>query len=188
MTNNRLGGAKSTAHLARSKIHDLEGRPTTAGVSSQIMSDATAAFTGDMVSHLDQAAQARAISVSRLTRFTEKERSVKKLPYPSFYVKSQGQEEYQEVLYHQENRFEGKSCFSGNIATGQVVDQELEKFFIDAAHKELQEKRRDEEGREMLREWGMARGRVEAEIARRKEHNTEATNFKEARGWVRGNW
>ena len=40
----------------------------------------------------------------------------------------------------------------------------------------------------MLREWGMARGRVEAEIARRKEHNNEATNFKEARGWVRGNW
>jgi hypothetical protein len=40
----------------------------------------------------------------------------------------------------------------------------------------------------MLREWGMARGRVEAEIQRRKEHNVDGSNFQKARGWVRHNW
>ena len=40
----------------------------------------------------------------------------------------------------------------------------------------------------MMREWGMARGRVEAEITRRKEHNVKGSNFDKARGWVRSNW
>lgn len=40
----------------------------------------------------------------------------------------------------------------------------------------------------MVREWGAARGRVESEIARKKEHANEATNFGKARGWVRSNW
>ena len=34
----------------------------------------------------------------------------------------------------------------------------------------------------------MARGRMEAEIQRRKEHLNDATNFQEARGFVRTNW
>ena len=37
----------------------------------------------------------------------------------------------------------------------------------------------------MMKEWGHARGRVESEIARKKEHLNVATHFKEARGWVR---
>jgi len=40
----------------------------------------------------------------------------------------------------------------------------------------------------MLREWGKARGRIEAEIQRRKEHNILGSNFEKARGWVRKNW
>jgi hypothetical protein len=39
-----------------------------------------------------------------------------------------------------------------------------------------------------MKEWGHARGRVESEIARKKEHINVATNFKDARGWVRKNW
>jgi hypothetical protein len=39
-----------------------------------------------------------------------------------------------------------------------------------------------------MKEWGHARGRVESEIARKKEHLNVATNFKDARGWVRQNW
>ena len=34
----------------------------------------------------------------------------------------------------------------------------------------------------------MARGRMETEIQRRKEHLNEATNFEKARGFVRTNW
>ena len=39
-----------------------------------------------------------------------------------------------------------------------------------------------------VREWAQARGRMESEIQRRKEHLNEATNFEQARGFVRTNW
>lgn len=39
------------------------------------------------------------------------------------------------------------------------------------------DKRRDEEAMETMKEWGQARGRMEAEIARKKEHLNAATNF-----------
>jgi hypothetical protein len=61
----------------------------------------------------------------------------------------------------------------------------MEKVWIATRNKELADKRRDEETKEMLKEWGHARGRVESEIARKKEHLTVATNFEKARGWVR---
>ena len=44
-------------------------------------------------------------------------------------------------------------------------------------NKQLQDKRRDEETLAFLREWRQARGRMEAEIQRRKEHKNDATNF-----------
>ena len=50
------------------------------------------------------------------------------------------------------------------------------------------DKRRDEETAAYLREWCQARGRMEAEIQRRKEHINEGTNFEQARGFVRTNW
>ena len=40
----------------------------------------------------------------------------------------------------------------------------------------------------MIKEWAQARGRVETDIARKKEHLNLATNFQKARGWVRKNW
>jgi len=39
-----------------------------------------------------------------------------------------------------------------------------------------------------MNEWAEARGRMEAEIQRRKEHLNFATNFEKARGFVRKNW
>lgn len=36
-----------------------------------------------------------------------------------------------------------------------------------------------------MKDWGMARGRMESEIARKKEHLNDATNFEQARGWKR---
>ena len=91
-------------------------------------------------------------------------------------------------VYHQENRFEGKSSYLAYKPTGEVFEQELEKFWIDCQNKELADKRRDEEEKAMIKEWGHARGRVETDIARKKEHLNVATNFQKARGWVRKNW
>ena len=36
-----------------------------------------------------------------------------------------------------------------------------------------------------MKEWGATRGKMESEIARKKEHLNVATNFEKARGWVR---
>lgn len=67
-------------------------------------------------------------------------------------------------------------------------EQELEQVWLDARNKELADKRRDEEAKQVMKEWSQARGRMEAEIQRRKEHLTVATNFEKSRGWVRSNW
>lgn len=64
----------------------------------------------------------------------------------------------------------------------------MEQYWFDAKNKELADKRRDEEQRETMKEWGNARGRMESEIARKKEHINVATNFEKARGWKRQNW
>ena len=58
-----------------------------------------------------------------------------------------------------------------------MYEQELEKFWFDHKNKELADKRRDEEAKETMKQWGIARGRLESEIARKKEHLTVATNF-----------
>ena len=68
-------------------VAGFEDRPITAGIVSQMASDATAAFTGDATSHITAAQNARAISVSRFSNFEEKERAVKKYPFPAFYIK-----------------------------------------------------------------------------------------------------
>lgn len=192
-----MRAAKSTTNLATKGALAAAGRPITAGVGSSV---ATAAFTGaeDATSGVQAAMNARAISVSRFTNFSEQERAVKKHPFPSFSVKQDAFQkiesdeqaiefkgEYEKTDYHRENRFGGKGNYMHHASTGLVVEQELEKFFRDAAHKDLQDKRANEEGTEMMREWGMARGRVEAEIQRRKEHKVDGSNFQKARGWVR---
>ena len=64
----------------------------------------------------------------------------------------------------------------------------MEQFWYDCKNKELADKRRDEEHAQCLKEWGQARGRMEAEIARKKEHLNAATNFADARGWTRSCW
>jgi hypothetical protein len=39
-----------------------------------------------------------------------------------------------------------------------------------------------------LNQWAQARGRLESEIQRKKEHLNFATNFEKTRGFVRTNW
>ena len=64
----------------------------------------------------------------------------------------------------------------------------MEKYWFDSKNKELADKRGEEEAKQMMKEWGNARGRMESEIARKKEHLNVATNFAKARGWQRTNW
>lgn len=64
----------------------------------------------------------------------------------------------------------------------------MEQVWFHHKNKQLADKRRDEETAAYLRDWSQARGRMESEIQRRKEHLNEATNFEKARGFVRTNW
>lgn len=103
---------------------------------------------------------------------------MKSYPFQAFYTSLMSNpNQYEPTTYHQENRFEGKSSYLAYKPTGEVFEQELEKFWIDCQNKELADKRRDEEEKAMLKEWGQARGRVETDIARKKEHLGVATNF-----------
>lgn len=157
-------------------------RPTTAGmVSSFGQSNAPTAATisGQASSALGGA---RAVSLSRFSRFEENEKSVKSQNFKAFYTSSEP------TTYHKENRFEGRSNYQYYYPTGETYEQELEKFWFDAKNKELADKRRDEEAKLIMKEWGQARGRMESEIARKKEHLNVATNFGEARGWTRTCW
>lgn len=163
-----------------------EERPTTAAVaSSHGASDLQTAASANQVGSVAgsiAASNARAISLSRFARFEENDKSVKSYPFGAFFTSNEP------TAYHQENRFEGKSSYMAYKPTGEVFEQELEKFWIDCQNKELADKRRDEEEKAMIKEWGHARGRVETDIARKKENMNVATNFTKARGWVRKNW
>jgi len=64
----------------------------------------------------------------------------------------------------------------------------LESVWWEHQNRKLQEKRTDEESKQLMYQWGQARGRIEAEIQRRKEHKLTATNFEKARGFVRTDW
>lgn len=64
----------------------------------------------------------------------------------------------------------------------------MEAAWNEYQNKKLQDKRRDEEARLILNQWSQARSRMEAEIQRKKEQINFATNFEQARGFVRTNW
>ena len=81
------------------------------------------------------------------------------------------------VNFHKENRFEGRSNYQFYYPTGETFEQELEQFWYKYKNKELADKRREEEAQHTMKEWGNARGRMESEIARKKEHLNVATNF-----------
>ena len=159
-------------------------RPTTAAVSNFGISDAPTALSGGQSSSLKglAAMNNRGISLSRFSKFEETEKSILKFPFGVFYTSNEP------TTFHKENRFEGRSNFLNYFPTGEMHEQKLEQFWFDEKNKELAEKRRDEEAKQTMKDWGQARGRMEAEIARKKEHLNVATNFEQARGWNRSNW
>ena len=179
----RMKGTQSQVDL-KNDMADMKGgqRPVTAGIASTfgISENPTQASEGFTASQL--AMNARAVSASRFSKFSENEKSVRKESFKAFFTSNEP------TVYHKENRFEGRSNYMRYYPTGETFEQEMEKFWWDAKNKELADKRRDEEAQQTMAEWGNARGRMEAEIARKKEHLNVATNFKQARGWTRSNW
>ena len=121
-------------------------------------------------------------------KFERSEKATKNLPFKTFWTTNLTEEEVQPVRFTQQNRFEGRSNYFHYYPTNTVTEQKLEKVWFDSKNRQLQEKRRDEETKQIINEWAAARGRMEAEIQRKKEHIQVATNFEKARGFVRSNW
>ena len=67
------------------------------------------------------------------------------------------------------------------------MEQKLEKFWYQNQNKTLSDKRRDEEIKHTIREWSIAKSKIEEEIQRRKEHKENGSNF-QARAFVRRSW
>lgn len=63
----------------------------------------------------------------------------------------------------------------------------MEKVWFAGQNKQLQDKRRQEELAQTMKEWSEAKQRLEAEIQRKKEHQNFGNKF-EVRGFVRSNW
>lgn len=180
----RMLGVQSQADLKAAASAKGMARPTTAGLSAFGQSEALTAASANVAGQDSQAAlqNARELSAFRFSKFEENEKSVKSQPYKAFFTSNEP------TCYHKENRFEGKSNYQFYYPTGETFEQELEQFWFEAKNKELMDKRRDEEHKQTMKEWGQARGRMEAEIARKKEHLNVATNFAAARGWTRTCW
>lgn len=178
-----MTGAKSMAVLqtvpedGKVKFAD---RPITAGVASMNgQSEAPTAASNNFA--LSQ--NTRAISASHYSKFEENDKAIQNYPFTTYFCSTENQ-----VAYRKENRFEGRSNYQFYYPTGETFEQDLEKYWFDSKNKELADKRREEEAKQMMKDWGNARGRMESEIARKKEHLNVATNFAAARGWQRTNW
>lgn len=166
-------------------------RPVTAAASHLGLSEAPTAASGvgGLSSAVDIGLKARAVSLSRFSKFEEQEKAIRKPLKAVYYTSTEPPALPVPCEPHrQENRFEGRSSYQFYYPTGEMHEQELEQVWLDARNKELADKRRDEEAKQIMKEWSQARGRMEAEIQRRKEHLTVATNFEKSRGWVRSNW
>ena len=146
-------GVQSQADLLKAASAKAGARPTTAAGSAFGLSDAPTAASANVagLTGADSQAQllgARGISASRFSKFEENEKSVAVQPYKAFFTSNEP------TCYHKENRFEGRSNYQFYYPTGETYEQELEQFWYEAKNKELMDKRRDEEHKQTMKEWG----------------------------------
>lgn len=132
--------------------------------------------SGVSVTASTQAGTSNVFSSMSGPAFQQTEGAIFKPPYKTFYT-SKEDNLIKDVKYTTTNKFEGKSSYFSYYPTNELHEQKLEQVWWHHKNKQLADKRRDEETAAYLREWCGARGRMEAEIQRRKEHINEATNF-----------
>ena len=137
------------------------------------------------VSQMSTQAGSQSVRFSDLNNPTygQTEGATYKPAFKTFYTSNETQ-----VQFESKNNFKGRSSYFSYYPTSELAEQKLEQVWFQYQNKKLADKRRDEETQAYIREWAQARGRMEAEIQRRKEHLNEATNFEKARGFVRTNW
>ena len=110
---------QSSLNLGKGQFVGKDDRPTTAAqVSSYGVSDLQTAATGAAGSIAGSltASNARAISVSRFSKFEENDKAVRKYPFQAFFTSNEP------TTYHEENRFEGKSSYLAYKPSGMVFE------------------------------------------------------------------
>lgn len=128
---------------------------------------------------------ADSVMAQKIKTFEKTERATMKHPFTSFYSATAADGKPQEVKYDRMNRFEGRGSHFHYYPTNDLKERRLENFWWETQNRGLQKKREFEEVKQTMNQWGQARGRIEAEIQRKKEHLNTATNFEKARGFVR---
>jgi hypothetical protein len=113
--------------------------------------------------------------------FEDDEKSIRSHPFKNFYTSGDP------VVFKTQNRFEGRSNYMSYYPSEDMKEQKVEKIWFQNQNRMLQEKRRNEEMKQNIKDWADAKERVEGEIQRRKEHREAGSNF-EVRGFVRRNW
>eukprot|EP00347_Sterkiella_histriomuscorum_P017546 403348926 len=121
------------------------------------------------------------VTTQAYSNFEEHERATITQPFKQFYTTGEP------VIFQTQNRFEGKSNYMNYYPTTDMLEQKLEKFWFYNANKTIQDKRRDEEVKQSVKEWSVAKSKVEEEIQRKKEHKEKGSNF-QARAFIRSSW
>lgn len=81
------------------------------------------------------------------------------------------------VKFQSVNRIEGKSSYMHYVPTNDGREQRLEQLWLQQKNKEIIAKRNEEELIQTVQEWGMAKARLEEEIARKIERVNSGSNF-----------
>jgi len=119
---------------------------------------------------------------TQFSYFTKTERATTAHPNQKFYTTNK------DVTSITQNKFEGKSNYNNYYPSDSLQEQKMEKIWQEAKNRQLTEKRRNEEGNEIMRGWSSAKGRLEGEIQRKKEQIANGSNFEKARAFNRRNW
>ena len=94
-------------------------------------------------------------------------------PKKTFYT-----HEKAKVFYIQESEgIEGKSAYMNYQPSDDIEEQKLTKKWLSNQNKEIQEKRAEEEFREVMREWAHSKARVDEELTRKHEALHFGSNF-----------
>jgi DNA-binding PadR family transcriptional regulator len=110
------------------------------------------------------------VTTQATTTFEEEERSTITHPFKFFYTTGEP------VEFTTVNRFEGRSNYNNYYPSNDIeTEQKLEKFWFMNKNKEITDKRREEELKQMVQEWSLAKSRIQEESHRRREGLNDAS-------------
>ena len=81
-------------------------------------------------------------------------------------------------------KVESKGSYANYIPTNNIVEQKLQKMWVETQNRDIAEKRVNDELHRTMKEWGDAKSRYEGDIQRKSENKWFGSNFR-ARAFIR---